>query len=58
MKIKIEIELDTDRDANEIQDLIEIVERIRDREEYEESQFIFIKTIDISYETVYNGCIN
>jgi hypothetical protein len=35
MKIKIEIELDTERDANEIQDLIDIVERIRDREEDE-----------------------
>ena len=36
MKIKIEIELDTNRDANEIQDLIEIVERIRDRDCEEE----------------------
>ena len=37
MKIKIEIELDTNRDANEIQDLIEIVERIRDRDCEEEN---------------------
>lgn len=37
MKIKIEIELDTERDAHEIQDLIQIVERIKDRE-YEDEE--------------------
>lgn len=37
MKIKIEIELDTQRDAEEIQDLIQIVERIKDRE-YEDEE--------------------
>lgn len=29
MKIKIEIELDTDRDGQEISDLIEIAERLK-----------------------------
>lgn len=37
MKIKIEIELDTERDAHEIQDLIQIVERIKDREYEDEN---------------------
>ena len=31
MKIRIEVELDTDRDALEIEQLIEIVEKIREK---------------------------
>tara|TARA_A200000159_G_C7288083_1_gene324463 strand:- start:708 stop:827 length:120 start_codon:yes stop_codon:yes gene_type:complete len=31
MKIRIEVELDTDRDADEIEQLIEIVEKIREK---------------------------
>jgi len=31
MKIKIEIELDTDRDAHEIEQMIELVESMKER---------------------------
>ena len=31
MKIRIEVELDTDRDADEIEQLIEIVEKIKEK---------------------------
>tara|TARA_B100001057_G_scaffold271412_1_gene271668 strand:- start:46632 stop:46751 length:120 start_codon:yes stop_codon:yes gene_type:complete len=31
MKIKIEVELDTDRDAHEIEQLIDIVEKIKEK---------------------------
>ena len=35
MKIKLEIELDTERDSEEIQSLLDIIERIRYKEEDE-----------------------
>lgn len=31
MKLKIELELDTDRDSHEIEQLIELAEKIRDK---------------------------
>lgn len=36
MKIKIEIELDTVRDADELQSIVEIIEQIRERTNEEE----------------------
>jgi len=36
MKIKIELELDTVRDADELQSLMDIIEAIRNREDEEE----------------------
>lgn len=35
MKIKIEIELDTERDAQEIEELISIINAVRERENEE-----------------------
>lgn len=36
MKIKIEVELDTERDSEEIQSLLDIIESIRYKEEEDE----------------------
>ena len=38
MKIKVELELDTVRDADEIEALIDIIESIRNRDYEEEDQ--------------------
>ena len=38
MKIKIELELDTVRDANEIEALMDIIESIRNRDYEEEDE--------------------
>jgi hypothetical protein len=35
MKIKIELELDTERDAREIEELIEMINAVRERENEE-----------------------